>query len=94
MELSKRYAKKDFPALPEETKSAIKKAIEEELKVKPTKVGNPLRGKLRGYRRLKFDKYRLIYHVNISKRKVLLVTAGHRDNIYNQAGLLDLLPKL
>ncbi|MDR2547908.1 MAG: type II toxin-antitoxin system mRNA interferase toxin, RelE/StbE family [Rickettsiales bacterium] len=94
MELSKRYAKKDFPALPEETKSAIKKAIEEKLKVKPTKVGKPLRGKLRGYRRLKFDKYRLIYHVNISKRKVLLVTAGHRDNIYNQAGLLDLLPKL
>ncbi|MDG7055463.1 MAG: type II toxin-antitoxin system RelE/ParE family toxin, partial [Wolbachia endosymbiont of Menacanthus eurysternus] len=66
MELSKRYAKKDFPALSEETKSAIKKAIEEELKVKPTKVGKPLRGKLRGYRRLKFDKYRLIYHVNIS----------------------------
>ncbi|MCA4775173.1 type II toxin-antitoxin system RelE/ParE family toxin [Wolbachia endosymbiont of Mansonella ozzardi] len=80
IELSKRYAEKDFPALPEETKSAVKKAIEEELKVKPTKVGKPLRAKLRGYGRLRFDKYRLIYHVNISKRKVLLVAAGHRDN--------------
>ncbi|MGL9759525.1 MAG: type II toxin-antitoxin system RelE family toxin [Wolbachia sp.] len=94
IELLKRYAKRDFPALPEEIRLDIEEAIEKELKVNPNKAGKPLRGKLRGYRRLRFDNYRLIYRVNIPKRKVFLVTAGHRDNIYKRAGLLDLLQKL
>ncbi|MGL9779825.1 MAG: type II toxin-antitoxin system RelE family toxin [Wolbachia sp.] len=53
-----------------------------------------VRGKLLGFRRLSFDKYRLIYHVNTSKRKVLIVTIGHRDNVYKQTGLLNLRSKL
>ncbi|MDR0289233.1 MAG: type II toxin-antitoxin system RelE/ParE family toxin [Rickettsiales bacterium] len=94
MELSKRYAKKDFPALPEEIESDVEEAIEKELKVNPNKAGKPLRGKLLGFRRLSFDKYRLIYHVNTSKRKVLIITIGHRDNVYKQTGLLNLRTKL
>ncbi|GFR28394.1 hypothetical protein TNCT_165821 [Trichonephila clavata] len=93
-ELAKRLIIEGIESLPEEIRLDIEEAIEKELKVNPNKAGKPLRGKLRGYRRLRFDNYRLIYRVNIPKRKVFLVTAGHRDNIYKRAGLLDLLPKL
>ncbi|QOD38864.1 type II toxin-antitoxin system RelE family toxin [Candidatus Wolbachia massiliensis] len=94
IELSKRYAKEDFPALPEGIKSDVEEDIEKELKVNPNKAGKPLRGKLQGYRRLRFDKYRLIHYVNTPKRKVFIIIIGHRDNVYKQTGLLNLLLKL
>ncbi|WP_250295759.1 type II toxin-antitoxin system RelE family toxin [Wolbachia endosymbiont of Oedothorax gibbosus] len=54
------------------------------------KFGKPLRGRLKGYRRIRVSDYRVIYTVNIAKHKVFVATAGHRKDVYNKMPL-DLL---
>ncbi|UZE39183.1 type II toxin-antitoxin system RelE/ParE family toxin [Wolbachia endosymbiont of Drosophila pseudotakahashii] len=66
-------------------RSRITKAINERLTTDPIKFDKPLRGRLKGYRRIRVSDYRIIYTVNIAKHKVFVATAGHRDTIYEKA---------
>ncbi|NSM56634.1 type II toxin-antitoxin system RelE/ParE family toxin [Wolbachia endosymbiont of Atemnus politus] len=88
---SKNFTERDFPNFPKTIRSRITKAINERLTTDPIKFGKPLRGRLKGYRRIRVGNYRIIYTVNIAKHKVFVATAGHRDTIYEQIKLSDLL---
>ncbi|BAP00090.1 putative uncharacterized protein [Wolbachia endosymbiont of Cimex lectularius] len=82
---SKNFTEIDFPNLPKTIRARITKAINERLITDPIKFGKPLRGRLKGYRRIRVNDYRIIYTVNIVKYKVFVATAGHRDTIYEKA---------
>ncbi|WP_341821531.1 type II toxin-antitoxin system mRNA interferase toxin, RelE/StbE family [Wolbachia endosymbiont (group A) of Myopa testacea] len=82
MVYSKNFTERDFPNLP--------KTINERLATDTIKFGKPLRGRLKGYRRIRVSDYRVIYIVNIAKYKVFVATAGHREDVYNKMPL-DLL---
>ncbi|WP_323132846.1 type II toxin-antitoxin system RelE family toxin [Wolbachia endosymbiont of Drosophila pseudotakahashii] len=82
---SKNFTERDFLNLPKTIRSRITKAINERLTTDPIKFDKPLRGRLKGYRRIRVSDYRIIYTVNIAKHKVFVATAGHRDTIYEKA---------
>ncbi|XHD31796.1 type II toxin-antitoxin system RelE/ParE family toxin [Wolbachia endosymbiont of Anurida maritima] len=91
MVYSTNFTERDFPNLPKTIRSRITKAINERLTTDPIKFGKPLRGRLKGCRRIRVSDYRIIYIVNIAKYKVFVAAAGHRDTIYEQIKLSDLL---
>nr|WP_275039478.1 type II toxin-antitoxin system RelE/ParE family toxin [Wolbachia endosymbiont of Glossina morsitans morsitans] len=82
---SNNFTERDFLNLPNTIRSRITKTINERLTTDPIKFGKPLRGRLKGYRRIRVSDYRIIYTVNIAKHKVFVATAGHRDIIYEKA---------
>jgi addiction module RelE/StbE family toxin len=74
--------KKDIPALPSKIRQIIKKAIEERLIVDPISFGKPLRYSLKGHKRLRVGDYRIIYRIEFTSKKVLIVAIKHRKNVY------------
>lgn len=86
----KHVLKRNLPSLPEAIKPKIKDTIRECLTADPIGNGVLLRNRLKGHRRIRIDDHRIIYRVNTAERKVIIVSIGHRDNIYKQA-ILDLL---
>ena len=72
----------DIPALPSTMKKIIKKAIEERLMVDPVGLGKPLRYSLKGHKRLRVGDYRIIYRIELSSNKVIIVAIKHRKCIY------------
>lgn len=83
IELGESVVKKDLPSLGKSAHDLIKKAIEERLMVDPIKYGKPLRYSLTGSRRLRVGKYRIIYHINIQLRKVIITAIHHRKDSYD-----------
>ena len=60
-----------------------KKIIDEiETLKKFPKRGKPLSGNLRGFWRLRMDKYRIIYQIEGSDLIIYVFNIGHRKNIY------------
>lgn len=87
----KHVIKRNIPSLPEDIKPSIKDAIKKYLETDPISSGVSLRNRLKGHRRIKVaSNYRIVYRVDAAKHVVIIVSIGHRDNIYNQA-ILDLL---
>ncbi|WP_264731303.1 MULTISPECIES: type II toxin-antitoxin system RelE family toxin [unclassified Wolbachia] len=85
----KHVLKRNLPFLPKDVKPSIKDAIKKYLEIDPIGNGVLLRKRLKGHRRIKVaDDYRIVYRVNTAKRIVIIVSIGHRDNIYKQA-ILD-----
>lgn len=76
--------KKDLPRLPKKEKATIKKAIEERLKTDPANRGEALRHELKGYRRLRVGKCRVVYHVNVIKYLVTAVSKKCRKDVYKK----------
>ncbi|WP_265025567.1 type II toxin-antitoxin system RelE family toxin [Wolbachia endosymbiont of Rhagoletis indifferens] len=74
---------RDLPDLPKTIELRVQKAIEERLTVSPDKVGEPLLRELKGYRRIRVGKYRVIYQVDNLKRIVTIVAIRHREYIYD-----------
>ena len=54
----------------------------EKLKENPH-LGEPLTGNLSGLRKLRTDKYRIIYKIVHQELLVLVVEMGHRKNVYD-----------
>jgi mRNA interferase RelE/StbE len=87
----KHVLKRNLPSLPEDVKPSIKDAIKKHLETDPIGNGVLLRKRLKGHRIMRVSgDYRVVYRVNTAKRIVIIVSIGHRDNIYKQA-ILDLL---
>ena len=74
-------AKRRLKGISKEFKPAIKE-IFDEIRDDPL-VGKPLGKKLVNQFSYKFGVYRIIYRVNIQKRTIIILTAGHRSTIYN-----------
>jgi len=72
----------DIPKLPSSAKSLIKKAIEQRLMIDPIGFGKPLRYSLKGHRRLRVSDYRVIYRIEASTNKVLIIAIKHRKDVY------------
>ncbi|WP_395463581.1 type II toxin-antitoxin system RelE/ParE family toxin [Wolbachia endosymbiont of Cantharis cryptica] len=63
-----------------------KKAIEERLKTDPANRGEALRHELKGYRRLRVGKCRVVYHVNVIKYLVTVASIKYRKDVYEKKG--------
>ncbi len=75
---------KDIPNLSTSAKTLIKRAIEGRLMTDPIGFGKPLRYSLKGHRRLRVSNYRIVYRIDPSNTKVIIMAIKHRKNIYDQ----------
>ena len=72
--------KGDLNSLEVLSKARIKRAIETRLAIDPIKSGEPLKGNLKGFRKLGIGDYRIVYKV--IEEEVLILGIRHRKNIY------------
>ena len=75
-------AAKELDRLPKPTRLRIIDAIDR-LGEQPL-AGAPLKGGLRGLRRLRVGDYRIVYELLIDELVVLVVQAAHRSNAYRR----------
>lgn len=61
----------------------ISAAIAEKLVIQPELFGKPLRHSLKGCRSLRVEDYRVIYRIERSLIKILII--GHRSDVYRRA---------
>lgn len=71
-----------IPNLPKSVRNVVRKAIEDRLMTNPIAYGKPLRFSLKGYRRLRIGRYRIIYTVNCPSKTVTIVAIDHRKDVY------------
>lgn len=76
--------KKDVPKLNNNIKVIIKNAIEHRLKTNPLEFGKPLRYSLVGHRSLRDGDYRVLYRIDPTENKVIIVSIKHRKDVYNE----------
>jgi mRNA-degrading endonuclease RelE of RelBE toxin-antitoxin system len=76
--------KNDIPDLPSSTRKQIKKAIEERLMIDPIGFGKPLRYSLKGHRRLRVGDYRVVYRIDPSHHKIIIIAIKHRKDVYDE----------
>ena len=72
--------KNDLNSLEVLSKARIKRAIETRLAVDPIKFGEPLKGNLKGFKKLRVGDYRIVYKMR--QEEVLILGIGHRKDIY------------
>jgi mRNA-degrading endonuclease RelE of RelBE toxin-antitoxin system len=73
---------RDILSLSKSAKMLILKAIEERLMVDPISFGKPLRYTLKGYRRLRVGRYRIVYKIDEKRRTVIVNAIDHRKDVY------------
>ena len=76
----KKVVQEDIPRLGENTRRAIKKAIETRLTEMPELYGKPLRKSLAGYRKLRVGNYRVIFKIRGMEVRILII--AHRKEVY------------
>ncbi|MBI4054123.1 MAG: type II toxin-antitoxin system RelE/ParE family toxin [Candidatus Doudnabacteria bacterium] len=72
----------DVPKLSSEWKERIKRTIEGRLVTHPDLYGKPLRHSLKGYRKLRVGDYRVIFRIEKSTVKILIIQ--HRSAVYKE----------
>lgn len=75
--------KKDIPKLSKTERHTIKKTIENKLMSYPHLYGQPLRGTLKQYWKLRVGDWRVVY--SISKKDVNILLIIHRSSAYKEA---------
>lgn len=71
---------RDIPRLSREWRLRIKKVIEEKLTAYPDIFGKPLRRSLAGYRKLRVGDYRVIFRIERTEVKIIVI--AHRHDVY------------
>ena len=77
-----RQARRNIAKLPLDKKRQIKKSVER-IAADPG-IGKNLTGELRGLQSYRTGMYRIIYRVHRREITVLILTIGHRKDIYKQ----------
>jgi mRNA interferase RelE/StbE len=72
----------DLAPLNEKVKQRLRRAIESRLLVEPQSYGQPLRGTLKGYWKLRVGDYRIVFKVIENDIKVLGIC--HRKDVYEK----------
>ena len=72
----------DLPKIDNQTKTMIKRAIEERLASQPEAYGKPLQRTLKGYWKLRVGAFRVVF--KIIGDEILILAIMHRKNIYSQ----------
>ncbi len=75
-------ASKDLKKLDKKFLSAVDKALNK-LSLDP-KVGFPLVGQLKGYWKLRFSNYRIIYQIFEKKLLIIVFEIKHRKEVYKK----------
>ncbi len=75
-------AKERIRCLPPQVKSGVKKSLEG-LQQDPYQ-GKTLKRELTGFWSLRFKTYRIIYKIDVSKKKIEVYSLGLRKNIYEE----------
>lgn len=78
-----RVADTDLPRIPAATRRRIARSIETRLGTSPERFGVPLKGTLRGYRKLRVGDHRVVFTVGGTEVWVLAVL--HRKDVYDRA---------
>lgn len=73
----------DIPNLSHKWREKVRRAIEKRLMTHPDLYGKPLRRSLKGYRKLRVGDYRIIFRIEESTVKILIIQ--HRAAVYIQA---------
>lgn len=71
---------KEIARFPKKDLRTIKRAIEEKLTTRPEVFGKPLRFSLRGHRSLRVGDYRVIFRIDETTVKILVI--AHRSVVY------------
>ena len=80
--------KEDLPRLDAGEQRRVLKTIRKKLTIDPQGYGEPLRGELSRYRKLRvFDDYRVVYRVDRVNKTVFILAVGIRRNqeVYKEA---------
>jgi mRNA interferase RelE/StbE len=79
--------RKDFKKIDPHDQRKIVRAIRQKLTTKPKDYGKPLRGKLRGFWKLRVGEYRVIYEIQENQVLVFVALAGFRrdEEVYREA---------
>lgn len=79
--------KKDFRKIDLQDQRKIVRAIRRKLKAKPDHYGEPLRGELRGFWKLRVGEFRVIYEIQEDKALVHVWLVGFRrdEEVYQKA---------
>ena len=72
--------RRDLPLIPLNVQSRIAKALAARLRESPEKHGQPLRGTLRGYWKLRVGDYRVVF--KIADDEVWVLAILHRRAVY------------
>lgn len=72
--------KVDFKKIPKGDVRKIIQTINKKLRFQPEIFGKPLTGELRGYYRLRFDPYRIVYRIEKAKITVFVIHVGLRKD--------------
>lgn len=77
----------DFKEITKSDQQKIFKTIRKKLTTEPELYGKPLRNELKGFWKLKVDKYRVVYSIDKGKIEVYVVTVGFRrdEEVYKTA---------
>jgi len=73
---------KDVPAINQNWRTRISRAIESRLTTEPERYGEPLRRTLKGYWRLRVGDYRVVFKV--VKNEVWIYGIIHRREVYDR----------
>ena len=78
---------KDFKNLSEYEKDGIARAIHNKLTVEPHNFGKPLTGLLKGFYRLRVNKFRVVYQIKDHEVAVFIFQIGKRKDsiVYEEA---------
>ena len=68
--------------LPDKIASAVLEFILGPLLDNPHRIGHPLRGDLTGLHAARVSSYRVVYEIDESERKVIVLDIDHRADIY------------
>lgn len=77
-----RTALKNFRKLDKKIQALSQKAIER-LRKDP-KLGYPLTGSLKGFWKIRFSRYRIIYQIKEKQLIIIVFDVGHRKDIYKK----------
>jgi len=77
-----KQAYKQFSKLPKKLQKLCQKSIDK-LSLYP-KAGEPLRGKLKGFFKLRFSRYRIVYQIKHKTLTIIIFEIRHRKDIYRK----------
>jgi mRNA interferase RelE/StbE len=78
-----RVIKEDIPSIGKNLRERIQKAIETKLSTSPETYGEPLRGVLKPYWKLRVRDWRIVYL--IERGGVFVLAIAHRNRIYTDS---------
>ena len=79
----KKVVNNDIPKLATGVRMKIRQALEDKLQTRPQIFGRPLRKSLKGYRKLRVSKYRIVF--KIQSNTVIILAIIHREDVYLKA---------